>query len=123
MSSSSASPCEENESGPPSQLAVKFKMVEEFKPQMVPASASCCKMSEDSQDSHLGHESSQSRWQATRHEFNSCNILHNSLTVTCNAGVGSCTISTILLYCTGCLFLFFLTGPTSHPKKFWQNPY
>jgi len=60
MSSSSASPCEENESGPPSQLAVKFKMVEEFKPQMVPASASCCKMSEDSQDSHLGHESSQS---------------------------------------------------------------
>ena len=66
MSSSSASPSspsDGHESERPPQLVDEspfFKMAEEFKPQMVPAT--CCKMSEDSQDSHQGQDSSHSRW-------------------------------------------------------------
>ena len=65
MSSSSASPTSPSDgldSECPTQLVEEspfFKMAEEFKPQMVPAA--CCKMSEDSQDSHQGQESSHSR--------------------------------------------------------------
>ena len=63
MSANSASASDGPESGRSNQLAEEspfFKMAEEFKPQLVPAL--CCKMSEDSQDSHQGPESSHSRW-------------------------------------------------------------
>ena len=66
MSSSSAfpsSPSVGNYSERPLQSVEEspfFKMAEEFKPKMVPTT--CCKMSEDSQDSHQGQDSSHSRW-------------------------------------------------------------